>query len=168
MQNSKTKVAFAGTQEQEDELRAYINTVRNERGATLPVMQKAQEIYNYLPYEVQSMIAEELQVPISEVYGIASFYSQFTLNPKGRTEINVCLGTACYVMSSNGVLEKICETIGCKSGSLTEDGEYSIDATRCVGACGLAPVVIINDEVYGKVENDKEKIMQILEKYMKK
>jgi len=165
MQNTKTKVAFAGTKEQEKELRAFINKTKNESGATMPIMQKAQEIYGYLPVEVQLIIAEELDLPLTEIYGIASFYSQFTLNPKGETQVVVCMGTACYVKNASGILEKICDTIGCKSGSITEDGKFSVDGAHCVGACGLAPVVIVNDNVYGKVANDNKKINEILDKY---
>ena len=167
MQNTKTKVAFTGTKEQEEELRAFIKGLAEPSAATMPIMQKAQEIYGYLPVEVQMMIAEELDLPLTEIYGISTFYSQFTLNPKGRTQAVICMWTACYVKGASGILEKICDTIGCKSGSITEDGEYSVEGAHCVGACGLAPVVIINDNVYGKVANDTKKIKEILDKYMK-
>jgi NADH:ubiquinone oxidoreductase subunit E len=168
MQNTKTKVAFTGTVEQEEELRAFIRSFDDPKSATMPIMQKAQETYGYLPVEVQKIIADELDMPLTEVYGIATFYSQFTLNPKGRTQVVVCMGTACYVKSASGILEKICDTIGCKAGSITEDGEYSVEGAHCVGACGLAPVVIINENVYGKVANDTKKINEILDKYIDK
>ena len=167
MQNTKTKVVFEGTKEQEAELRAFISGVKDQKGAAMPVMQKAQEIYGYLPVEVQLIISEELNMPLAEIYGIASFYSQFTLNPKGKTQIVICMGTACYVKNANGILEKICETIGCKAGSITDDGEYSVEGANCVGACGLAPVVIVNENVYGKVANDSKQINELLEKYRK-
>lgn len=163
MPNLKTLIPFEGTKEQEDRLREAIAKHKDEQGSTMPVMQEAQEIYGYLPEEVQLIIAEELGVPLSEIYGIASFYSQFTLNPKGKYQINVCLGTACYVKGAGNVLSKVCEVIGCKAGEITADGEFSIDATRCVGACGLAPVMMINEDVYGRLTPDK--VGSILAKY---
>ena len=168
MQNTKTKVAFEGTKEQEAELREFIKKTVQKGGTTMPVMQKAQDLYGYLPVEVQLIISEELGVPLAEIYGIASFYSQFTLNPKGRTKVVVCMGTACYVKNAQGILEKICDTLGCKAGSITEDGEYSVEGAHCVGACGLAPVIFVNENVYGKLPNDSKEINKILEKYIKK
>ncbi len=164
MPNCKTLVPFTGTKEQEAKLKAVIEAHRGQKGATMPVMQEAQEIYGYLPEEVQIIIAEGLGIPLSEVYGIASFYSQFTLNPKGQYQISVCLGTACYVKGAGDVLAKVCETLNCKSGGITADGRFSVDATRCLGCCGLAPVMMINDDVYGRLK--PEDIKGILEKYM--
>lgn len=163
MPNLKELIPFEGTKEQEDRLRETIAKHKDELGATMPVMQEAQEIYGYLPEEVQLIIAEELGVPLSEIYGIASFYSQFTLNPKGKFQINVCLGTACYVKGAGNVLAKVCDLVGCKAGEITKDGKFSIDATRCVGACGLAPVMMINGDVYGRLTPDK--IGAIIDKY---
>ena len=127
-------------------------------------MQQAQNIYGYLPEEVQIMIAEGLNVPLEEVYGISTFYSLYNLNPKGEYKINVCLGTACYVKGAQQILDKLELRLGCKNGSISADGKYSIDATRCVGACGLAPVVIINDDVYGRLTPDM--VDDILAKYV--
>ena len=163
MSNTKTKVAFQGTPEQEKQLKDFIAEIRGEKGFMMPVLQKAQEIYGYLPEEVQVIIAEETGKPLSEIYGVASFYSQFTLNPKGKTQVSVCLGTACYVKGSGDILEKVCETLNCKAGFITEDGEYSVDATRCVGACGLAPVMIVNEDVYGRIT--PAEVEGILKKY---
>ena len=117
----------------------------------MPVMQAAQEIYGYLPEEVQIMIAEALDIPLTEVYGIASFYSQFTMNPKGKINIAVCMGTACYVRGAGDILDDISKKVCCKSGEITDDGKISVEATRCIGACGLAPVLTINGNVYGKL-----------------
>ena len=125
--------------------------------------QKAQEIYGYLPIEVQSYIAEKLNVPLEEVYGISTFYSQFALNPKGEVAIAVCLGTACYVKGSGDLLDKITELVGIGAGETSSDGKYSIEATRCIGACGLAPVLTINNDVYGRLSPDDMK--GILAKY---
>ncbi|HHX92383.1 MAG TPA: NAD(P)H-dependent oxidoreductase subunit E [Clostridiales bacterium] len=163
MPNLITLIPFQGTKEQEDRLREAIERHKGEPGATMPVMQEAQEIYGYLPEEVQVIIAEELGVPLTEIYGISSFYAQFTHNPKGKHKINVCLGTACYVKGAGNVLDKICEVVGCEPGGITEDGLFSVDATRCIGACGLAPVMMIDEDVYGRLTLDK--IQGIIDKY---
>ena len=164
MPNKKTLVAFSGTPEQEAQLRDVISQYKDVQGGTMPVMQAAQNIYGYLPIEVQKMIADGLNIPLSEVYGIATFYSLFTLNPKGQPLVSVCLGTACYVKNSQLILDKIEAMLGCKSGSITPDGKFSVDATRCVGACGLAPVMMVDDDVYGRLTPDM--VGDILKKYM--
>ena len=129
----------------------------------MPIMQKAQDIYGYLPIEVQTMIADEMDIPLEKIYGVATFYSQFALNPKGKYQISVCLGTACYVKGSGEIYEKLQEILGIKGGECTSDGKFSLDACRCVGACGLAPVMMINGEVYGRLTVDQ--IEGILAKY---
>ena len=164
MPNIKTSVPFAGTDEQEAKLRVVIEANKNQPGATMPILQGAQEIYGYLPEEVQVMIAEALKIPLSEVYGIASFYSQFTMNPKGKINIAVCMGTACYVRGAGDILEDICKHTNCEAGGITADGKISIEATRCIGACGLAPVLTINDNVYGKLSRGE--IEPIIDKYI--
>ena len=164
MPNKKTLVPFAGTAEQEAKLREAIAQHKGEPGATMPIMQEAQEIYGYLPEEVQMIIADELGIPLSEVYGISSFYAQFTHNPKGKIQVSICLGTACYVKGSGELLERVCQKVGCKSGEITPDGKVSVDSTRCVGACGLAPVMIVNGDVYGRLKPDD--VDEILDKYL--
>ena len=154
-------IVFNGTQEQMDELLACIEKNRGDKGALMPVMHEAQNIYGYLPVEVQTVIAEKLGIPLAEVYGVATFYSQFSLNPKGKHQISVCLGTACYVKGSDKILEVLERELKIKCGECTPDGNFSIDSCRCVGACGLAPVMIIDGEVYGKLKDgDVEKILQ--------
>lgn len=160
---NKAKFPFNGTKEQEKELRQVIAEMKDEKGALMPIMQKAQEIYGYLPYEVQKIISDDMQVPMEKIYGVATFYSMFNLEPKGRNQISVCLGTACYVKGSGLIYEKLKQRLGVDSGQCTEDGKYSLDACRCVGACGLAPVMIVNGDVYGKVTVDD--IDGILERY---
>ena len=124
-------------------------------------MHKAQEIYGYLPIEVQTMIAEGLGVPLAEIYGIVTFYAQFSLNPKGKYNIGVCLGTACYVKGAQQVIDKFSELLGIGAGETTEDGLFTIDALRCIGACGIAPAVTINGKVYPKVAvNEIPKIVE--------
>ena len=126
-------------------------------------MQKAQEIYGYLPIEVQKIISDELNVPLEKIYGVATFYSWFNLNPKGKYEISVCLGTACYVKGSGDIYNKLMEKLDIAGGECTPDGKFSLDACRCVGACGLAPVMMVNGEVYGRLTVDD--IDGVLEKY---
>jgi len=157
MSSKKTTVPFAGTKEQEEALKKVIAENKDQKGALMPIMQKAQDIYGYLPIEVQTMIADGMNIPLEKVYGVATFYSQFALNPKGKYQISVCLGTACYVKGSGDVYAKIEEILGIKGGECTPDGKFSLDACRCVGACGLAPVMMINDEVFGRLKPDDVK-----------
>ena len=140
-------VAFRGTPKQERELRKFIKKHKDQPGAMMPVLQEAQGIYGYLPREVQTIIAEEMGVPLSQVFGVATFYSQFTLSPKGEHTVSVCLGTACYVKGADKILAAIEERLGIKAGECTSDGFFSIDSCRCLGACGLAPVMTIDGEV---------------------
>ncbi len=135
-------------------LDAIIAKHKGSRGALIPVLHEAQEVYGYLPLEVQREIAEQLNIPLAEVYGVVSFYTQFFINPKGKYKINVCMGTACYVKGANDILDKFKEELGIEVGDCTEDGLFSLDACRCIGACGLAPVVTINEEVFGKLDAD--------------
>ena len=160
MKKNLTTVMFRGTKAQEEQLLAVIEKYRGTEGALMPVLQEAQEIYGYLPIEVQKIIAVNMGISLEEVYGVSTFYSQFVLNPKGDVSIAVCLGTACYVKGSGDILDKITQILGLPAGSTTPDGKYSLEATRCIGACGLAPVLTINNEVYGRlVPADMEGIL---------
>ena len=159
-----SKIPFKGTDEQKAKLMAVIEENKNVPGAVMPVLQAAQEIYGYLPYEVQLMVAEGLNVPLEEVYGVSTFYSQFALSPKGKYHISVCLGTACYVKGSGDVLERIKQRLHIDVDEITPDGKFSLEATRCIGACGLAPVMTIDGEVYGRLTPDK--VDAVLKKYM--
>ncbi len=163
MQKKISNLPFKGTPEQEKLLRAAIAKANGDKSQLMAVMQEAQEIYGYLPYEVQQIIAEGLDVPMEKVYGVATFYAQFSLSPKGQYNISVCLGTACYVKGAGEVLDKICEILGVQPGECSADGKFSVEACRCIGACGLAPVMTINDEVYGRLTADM--IPDILAKY---
>lgn len=164
MKKKLTTVEFNGTKEQEAALLEVIEQYRNTKGAMMPILQKAQEIYGYLPIEVQKIIADKTDTSLEEIYGITTFYSQFALNPKGKVAIAVCLGTACYVKGAQDLVDRITLKLDIVPGSTSPDGKYSLDATRCIGACGLAPVLTVNDEVYGRLK--KEDIDGILEKYM--
>ena len=163
MKKNLTTVMFRGTKAQEEKLDEVINQLRSTPGALMPILQQAQEIYGYLPIEVQKMVAIKMGISIEEVYGVSTFYSQFVLNPKGDISIAVCLGTACYVKGSGEILDKITEILGLPNGSTTPDGKYSLEATRCIGACGLAPVLTINNGVYGRLS--VADVAGILEKY---
>ena len=163
MAKQKTVVPFKGTAEQEAQLREMIESYRGTQGALMPVLQKAQDIYGYLPIEVQSIIAEELGISLEQVYQVTTFYSQFALNPTGKYRIAVCLGTACYVKGSQAILDELEKELGIKAGGSTSDGLYTLEATRCLGCCGLAPVMMINDEVYGRLT--PKEIPAILAKY---
>ncbi|WP_442870614.1 NADH-quinone oxidoreductase subunit NuoE family protein [Clostridium sp. Cult1] len=136
---------------------------KRKKGALMAVLHEAQNLFGYLPIEIQKMISEELRIPLSEIYGVATFYSQFSLIPKGEYKIGVCLGTACYVKGSQEILDKVEELLGISVGQTTSDRKFSIDATRCLGACGLAPVLTVNEDVYGKLNPDDVK--EIIEKY---
>lgn len=158
-----SNMSFEGTKEQEEALRAAIEKHRGERGCLMPVLHEAQEIYGYLPGEVQTVIAEELNIPLAEVYGVATFYSRFSLNPKGKHRVSVCLGTACYVKGADKVLAEVEKELRITCGECTPDRTFSLDSCRCVGACGLAPVMMVDEEVYGKLTaND---VAGILAKY---
>jgi len=137
-------------QEKIKQLEEVIAKHKGQEGALIPVLHEAQEIFGYLPEQVQKIIADGLGVSLAEVYGVATFYARFSLEPKGKYNIQVCMGTACYVKGADKVLEKLQEVLGVEPGKCTEDGLFSIEATRCVGACGLAPVMVVNEEVYGK------------------
>lgn len=163
MQKKISNLPFKGTPEQEAQLMAVIEKHKSDPGAVMPVLQEAQDIYGYLPIEVQTMVAEGLSVPLEEVYGVSTFYSQFSLSPKGKYNISVCLGTACYVKGAGEIFDKLTEILGIGAEECTPDGKFSLTACRCIGACGLAPVMTINDDVYGRLTVDQ--VEGILEKY---
>ena len=163
MASTKTTVPFRGTKEQEQKLMAVIDELKDQPGSLMPIMQKAQDIYGYLPIEVQTMISEKTGTPLEKIYGIATFYAQFTLSPKGKYRCSVCLGTTCYVKGAQAIYDKLVELLGIEEGECTPDGKFSLEACRCVGACGLAPVMMINDDVYGRLTPDM--LPDILAKY---
>ena len=163
MQKKISKMPFKGTPEQEAQLQSIIAECKGDNSRLMHVMQQAQAIYGYLPIEVQTMISDWTGIPLEKIYGVATFYAQFALAPKGEYRISVCLGTACYVKGSQDVLNKICEQLGIEPGECTEDGKFSVEACRCIGACGLAPVFTVNDDVYGKTTPDQ--VADILAKY---
>ncbi len=163
MGSQNTTVPFAGTKEQEAALLQVIADHKGDKGALMPILQKAQEIYGYLPVEVQTIISNEMNVPLEKIYGIVTFYAQFSLSPKGKYNVSVCLGTACYVKGSGDIFNKLQELLKVEDGGCTPDGKFSLESCRCIGACGLAPVLTVNEDVYGKLTVDDLK--GILAKY---
>ncbi len=164
MNTAKSTVQFKGTPEQETELLDFIREKKNDKGALMPILQKAQEIYGYLPVEVQKIISDNTGIPLEKIYGVVTFYAQFSLYPKGEYTISVCLGTACYVKGSGDIFDKLQEMLGISGGECTEDGKFSLEACRCIGACGLAPVLTVNEDVYGRLTVDD--VDKIIAKYV--
>lgn len=163
MQKRISNIPFSGTKEQEQKLLAIIEKHKEDPGAIMPILQEAQEVYGYLPVEVQTIVADKLEVPLEEIFGVATFYSQFSLTPKGKYNVSVCLGTACYVKGASALLDKLTGALGIQPEECTPDGKFSLTACRCIGACGLAPVLTVNDDVYGRLTADD--IEGILAKY---
>ncbi len=144
-------IPFKDTPEQAAKLDAIIAECTGDVSMLMHVMQEAQAIYGYLPFEVQEKIADGMNVPLEKVYGVATFYAQFALSPKGKYDISVCLGTACYVKGAQELLDELSAQLGIGAEECTPDGKYSLTACRCIGACGLAPVLTVNEDVYGKI-----------------
>jgi len=161
-----SKMPFKGTPAQAAELDAVIKQYKDDKSQLMTVMQKAQQIYGYLPFEVQRMIADGMEIPLEKIYGVSTFYALFALSPAGKYNISVCLGTACYVKGAQAVYDRVSELLGIEAGECTEDGLFSLQPCRCIGACGLAPVMMINDDVYGKLTPDM--VSEILENYKSK
>jgi NADH-quinone oxidoreductase E subunit len=136
-------------------LEEFVNDLPSKEGALIEVLHKAQGLFGYLPQEVQAFVAEKLNIPVSKVYGVVTFYSYFTIKPRGKYVVNVCMGTACFVRGSGDVLNEFQNKLKLKTGETTTDGKFTLGSLRCVGACGLAPVVTINDKVYGHVTPDQ-------------
>ncbi|MGI5998596.1 MAG: NADH-quinone oxidoreductase subunit NuoE [Lutispora sp.] len=140
-----------------------IESHKGQQGSLMPVLHETQELFGYLPEEAQKKISKELNIPMAEIYGVATFYSRFTLKPRGEHTIGVCLGTACYVKNAQLVFERLQKELNVKPGGTTEDNKFTLEATRCLGCCGLAPVMMIGEDVYGKLVPDD--IPEILNKY---
>lgn len=146
-----------------NKLEHIINEHKNQPGALMPILHETQELFGYLPEEAQKRISEALNISMAEIYGVATFYSRFTLKPRGKHTIGVCLGTACYVKDAQGIIDKIKKEINVEAGETTPDGLFTLEATRCIGCCGLAPVMTIGEDVYGKIV--PADVPDILKKY---
>lgn len=146
------------------EVEAFIDGLADKNGALIPSLHMAQETYGFLSKEVQLFIARKLQIPAAKVYGVATFYSLFSMEKRGKFRVNVCMGTACFVLNGEAVLDEFCKELGIKAKETTEDGLFTVDSVRCVGACGLAPLVMINDKVYGRIK--PKDVKGIVEEYI--
>ncbi|MCX7950503.1 MAG: NAD(P)H-dependent oxidoreductase subunit E [Clostridiales bacterium] len=145
------------------QLEEYIDSIEQKEGALIGILYKAQEIFGYLPKDVQLFVARKLGIPAAKVFGVTTFYSYFTMEPRGKHVINVCMGTACFVKGADKVLEEIRKELGITEGNMSADGMFTVDSLRCVGACGLAPVVMVDGKVYGRVK--VEDVKSILDEY---
>ena len=163
MSDERINIPYRGTPEQESQLAELIAKYKGTKSPLIPVLEQAQDIFGYLPEKALKIISDELQISLAKIYGVVTFYSFFSLYPKGKYNISVCLGTACYVKGSGAIFSKLEELLGITNGECTPDGRFSLDSCRCVGACGLAPVMMINDEVYGRLTPDD--VPGILAKY---
>ncbi len=155
-----------GSGREEDKF-AFIDRIieqyKNQKGSMIPILHQVQQVLGYLPEEVQAYIAEKMGVPLSEVYGIVSFYALFSTQPKGKHRVSVCLGTACYVRGSGKILEELQKELGIKVGETTKDGLFTLEACRCLGACGLAPVLTVDEHVHGRLTT--KDVAEIINKY---
>ena len=148
---SISTLPFTGTQEQETELKTWLEANKDVPGITMSALQKAQDIYGYLPLEVQRMVSTELDKPLAEIYGIATFYSQFRLEPVGKNVVKICFGTACHVIGAENIADAICHELGIALGETTEDRMFTVESVACIGCCSLAPVITINEETHGRL-----------------
>ena len=155
-----------GENRQDEEMQKILNVYTEDKSNLIQILNDVQEHYGYIPKHAQIAISEYLNMPLAEIYGVITFYARFTLKPKGKYNVAVCLGTACFVKGSEKVLDKAKEILGINVGETTEDGKFSLEATRCIGACGLAPVFTVNDEVYGKAT--PELMAKVIEEYKNK
>ena len=155
-----------GENRQDEEMQKILNVYTEDKSNLIQILNDVQEHYGYIPKHAQIAISEYLNMPLAEIYGVITFYARFTLKPKGKYNVAVCLGTACFVKGSEKVLDKAKEILGIDVGETTEDGKFSLEATRCIGACGLAPVFTVNDEVYGKAT--PELMAKVIEEYKNK
>lgn len=134
------------------ELGKYIDSIEDKDGSLINILHEAQDMFGYLPQDVQLYIARQCGIPAAKVFGVVTFYSYFTMEPRGRHVINICTGTACFVKGAEKILNEFKEKLNIKDGNTSEDGMFTIDTLRCVGACGLAPVVMVDGKVYGRVK----------------
>lgn len=149
--------------DQVDKIHEFCDAFNNEEGELINVLHKTQSEFGYLPAEVQEVIADKMDIPVAKVYGVVTFYSFFTMKPQGQHPISICTGTACYVRGAENVLAEFKKQLEIEVGETTEDGKFSLSCLRCVGACGLAPVVLIGDKTYGRIAPDDVK--EIIEEY---
>ena len=163
MQDNKEKCKNCMEEKTLKELEQILSKYTNDKSNLIQILNEVQEKFGYVPTIAQEEIAKYLGIEVAEVYGVVTFYSRFTLKPKGKYAISVCMGTACFVKGGEQILERVKQKLGIEEGQTTEDGKFSIDATRCIGACGLAPVFTVNEEVYGKAT--PQKVDEVIKEY---
>lgn len=146
-----------------DELESFIDNLETTKGALIEILHKAQNIFGYLPRDVQLFVARKLGIPGAEVFGVVSFYSYFTTKPKGKHVISVCMGTACFVKGADRIIESLKEKLGIESNEVTKDGLFTLKDVRCLGTCSMAPVLMVDDKIYGRVK--EEELDDILKSY---
>ncbi|MCL1863873.1 MAG: NAD(P)H-dependent oxidoreductase subunit E [Defluviitaleaceae bacterium] len=154
---------MVGLTSEYEKLDAFIKNLPTKKGALIAVLHHAQDIFGYLPVEVQDFVAQKLEIPAAKVYGVVTFYSFFSQQKKGQFRINVCMGTACFVKGAEGILEEFNALLGTETSVVTDDGLFSVDALRCIGACGLAPVITVNGKYYGRIK--KSDVKDIIAEY---
>lgn len=150
-------------QEKIEELKKVISEMKDNDGPLIPIMHHAQDMFGYLPYEIQALIAVEMDIPMTDIYGVATFYTHFIMEPRGETLVGVCMGTPCYVRGSREIVEKLEEELGIDLGETSADRKFTLDITRCMGCCGLAPIIVVNKTVYGNLS--PEDIPSIMSEY---
>ena len=146
-----------------EKVKEIIKEIKDIKGGLIPILHEIQIIFGYLPEEALKIVSEELDISMSEIYGVATFYSQFTLEPKGEHIIKVCLGTVCYVKGAQDILDRLCSVLEVEVGKTTKDGKFTVEAARCLGGCGLAPILMVDDKVYGRLIPDD--VIRIVEEY---
>jgi len=155
MSNAENRLSdFDQNDSKGQEVKKFIQEHKNIKGGLIPVLHNIQDVYGYLPKEMLNIVSDSMNIPLTEIYGVASFYSYFSLTPKGKHVIRVCLGTACYVKNSQAIIDEIGRELGITVGQTTSDGKFTLEATRCLGACGLSPVMMIDDKVFGRLAKD--------------
>lgn len=163
MKGNQCSCEYSQKDEGLQKVQQIIGEHKEVKGALIPVLHEIQKLYGYLPQEALQLVSKELNISMSEIYGVATFYSLFTLEPKGEHIIRVCMGTACYVKGAQSIIDKLNSELGVEVGKTTEDGKFTLEAARCLGSCGLAPVMMIDDRVYGKITPGD--VIKILEEY---
>lgn len=166
MEEKRRKQENCAEKKLHEEVRKLIQDEKPDKDNLIKILEKIQEKYGYIPQIAQLEVSDYLKLPLAEVYGVITFYSRFTTVPKGKYNVSICLGTACFVKGSKEILERAKVKLGLEEGQTTADGKFSLDTMRCVGACGLAPVFLVNDEVYGRAT--VKKFDEVIDEYMKK
>jgi len=146
-------------------LDSFMEENLDKEGILVPILHESQKLFGFIPFELQKRIADKTNIPLAEIYGVVTFYSHFSIEPKGDYVVGICMGTACYVKNAGKIVEDFEKELGIAAGETTEDGKFSIEATRCIGACGLAPVLTVNQDVYGRLKAKHEEVVDILAKY---